>query len=378
MVWLVLAVVCALFLGYSNGANDNFKGVATLYGSKTVSYRGALIWTSITTFLGAITALFLAAELIIIFKGKGLVPDEVIKTSYFAPVVGLAAALTVIGATAIKMPVSTTHALIGALVGAGWAAASSSTNWGTVAEKFFAPMIIGPLASLVLAAMLYPVFKWWRHRLKVEEETCLCIDKKVIATIPSRVATPDGFMKLYQSELSIPAPQLGETAYCKASYSGTVGGVSARGILDILHFLSSGVVCFARGLNDTPKIAALLLIASVESVEVALAIVGIAMLIGGLIHSRRIAETMGEKITEMNPGQAFTANLVTGIMVLFASKIGLPVSTTHVSCGSIFGIGVATKQAHWDVIKKILLAWSVTLPIGFGLGALGFTLCMFL
>ena len=78
------------------------------------------------------------------------------------------------------------------------------------------------------------------------------------------------------------------------------------------------------------------------------------------------------------PGQAFTANLVTGIMVLFASKIGLPVSTTHVSCGSIFGIGVATKQAHWDVIKKILLAWSVTLPIGFGLGALGFTLCMFL
>ena len=92
------------------------------------------------------------------------------------------------------------------------------------------------------------------------------------------------------------------------------------------------------------------------------------MAMGGLIHSRRIAVTMGRKVTKMNPGQAFTANLVTGIMVLGASRIGVPVSTTHVSCGSIFGIGAANKKINLKILSHILLAWVTTLPLGFIFG----------
>ena len=77
---------------------------------------------------------------------------------------------------------------------------------------------------------------------------------------------------------------------------------------------------------------------------------------------------MGEKVTVMNPGQAFTANFITGLMVFGASRMGLPVSTTHVSCGSIFGIGVVNKKINIRILMQILVAWITTLPLGFILG----------
>jgi PiT family inorganic phosphate transporter len=139
--------------------------------------------------------------------------------------------------------------------------------------------------------------------------------------------------------------------------------------LDRLHYFSAGMVCFARGLNDTPKIAALLLLAPALGSLGSTALVGIAISIGGVVSARRVAETMSQKITAMNHGQGFTANLVTGLIVIGASRFGLPVSTTHVSCGSLFGLGTVTRQAHWGVIGKILGAWLITLPIGAALGA---------
>jgi PiT family inorganic phosphate transporter len=90
---------------------------------------------------------------------------------------------------------------------------------------------------------------------------------------------------------------------------------------------------------------------------------------GGLVNSRRNAETMGHKLTTMNPGQGFTANLVTGALVIGASRLGMPVSTTHVSCGSIFGIGAVTGQGNLKTVAGILLAWVTTLPVAAGLGA---------
>jgi len=72
---------------------------------------------------------------------------------------------------------------------------------------------------------------------------------------------------------------------------------------------------------------------------------------------------MSERITTLSHGQGFTANLVTAFLVIVASRWGLPVSTTHVSCGSLFGMGVVTKQARWATIRTILLAWFGTLPL---------------
>jgi PiT family inorganic phosphate transporter len=86
------------------------------------------------------------------------------------------------------------------------------------------------------------------------------------------------------------------------------------------------------------------------------------MALGGLLNARRVAETMSHKITAMNHGQGFSANLTTGILVILASLFGLPVSTTHVSVGALFGMGLTTGQANPRVMLKILLSWIVTLP----------------
>ena len=155
-------------------------------------------------------------------------------------------------------------------------------------------------------------------------------------------------------------------------YRGRVLGIEAASVLDRLHYLSAGMVSYARGLNDTPKIAALLLLAPALGSFGSISLVGITIALGGLISSRKVAETMGKKITSMNHGQGFTANFITGLIVIGASRYSLPVSTTHVSCGSLFGIGTVTRQAHLGMIGKILGAWVTTLPLSAALGALCF------
>jgi len=364
-------LVFGLFLAYANGANDNFKGVATLYGSKTASYKKSLLWTTIFTLLGSLTALYFAGELLIVFKGKGLVPSEVIALNEFPIAVGLGAALTVMLATVLGLPVSTTHALIGALAGAGIIASPTGINLTKLAQSFFLPLIAGPLLSVILAMLIYPIFRKIKNKLKIRENTCLCVGNKTIATSPLQIPTVSEFVSSNPS-IELPSSTIASEAYCKSHYEGVFLGVSVNTLLEKLHYFSSALVCFARGLNDTPKIAALLLIGSRFSLNWSITLVGVFILIGGLIHSKKIADTMGTKVTNMNPGQALTANLVTGFMVFGASKMGVPVSTTHVSCGSIFGIASITKKAQSKVIFQILLAWITTLPLGFifGLGAM--------
>ncbi len=112
-------LLATCFLAYSNGSNDNFKGVATLFGSGVTDYRKALWWATITTFAGSVCSVFLADALIANFSGKGLVPDFVAGTPDFLTAVALGAGCTVMLASRLGFPISTTHALIGALVGAG-------------------------------------------------------------------------------------------------------------------------------------------------------------------------------------------------------------------------------------------------------------------
>ena len=149
--------------------------------------------------------------------------------------------------------------------------------------------------------------------------------------------------------------------------------VSGRGVqLDKAHYLSAGMVSFARGLNDTPKIAALLLAGSIFSPAFSIAGVGLIMALGGLISAKKVAETMSLKVTDMSAGQGFSANLVTSFLVIIASRFGMPVSTTHVSVGSLFGIGFTTRQAHYQKIAQIALAWVITLPVAALIGGVSF------
>jgi len=98
----------------------------------------------------------------------------------------------------------------------------------------------------------------------------------------------------------------------------------------------------------------------------------VAMAAGGLLNARKVADTMANKITDMNPGQGFAANLATAFLVNTASYHGLPVSTTHVSVGSLLGIGITTRQAKWRPVLGVLLSWVITLPCAAALSALSY------
>ena len=364
MYYVPLLFIAAIFLSYANGANDNFKGVATLFGSGATNYKKALAWATVTTFAGSVCSIFLAATLIKNFSGKGLVPDAITVSPNFMLAVALAAGCTVILATYLSFPISTTHGITGALVGAGFLAAGSQLNLGKLGSSFFLPLLVSPLLALALGIVVYLIAHASRVATGVTKEWCVCLGE-VTTQVP--ITEQGSFFS--GSATVLPNIRLATWENCSQRYVGNAVGISVQKILDFFHFVSAGSVSFARGLNDTPKIVAFLLIIKALDVRWGMVAVAFGMAVGGLISARRVAVTMSKKITPMTHGQGLAANLVTSTLVIFASRLGLPVSTTHVSCGSLFGIGLVTKQANMRVIRDILMSWVLTLPVAAVLGA---------
>jgi PiT family inorganic phosphate transporter len=374
--WTLAPVLLgALWLAWSNGANDNFKGVATLYGSGVLSYRGALAWATIATVAGSLVSVWLAQSLVQTFSGNGLIPAGTLNAAWLAAI-GIGAGATVLLATWLGMPTSTTHALTGALVGAALVADSTGVNWTMLADKFAQPLLLSPLLAIGLTLLLYPGLHWARRGLGIEATSCLCLGETSASALPAGAQA---------AVLSAPTPSLavGNLSGCAGRYEGRFVGLEgsrtsdrlrleAQTAVNALHILSAGSVCFARAVNDTPKIAALLLGAAALGGQArpawVIVLIALVMAAGGLIQSRRVAETLSRRITQLNQGQGLTANLVTAGLVLGASHLGLPVSTTHVSTGAIFGIGAVNGKRDWRTIGQILLAWIATLPLGLALG----------
>ncbi|MBV9495596.1 MAG: inorganic phosphate transporter, partial [Acidobacteria bacterium] len=224
-----------------------------------------------------------------------------------------------------------------------------------------------PVLAMVLALVVYPIFRLVRRVLGVTSSSCVCVGARFEEVKPQ----PDGTLMLVASGVAVEAGQASE---CYERYQGQVLGIQAGWVLDGLHYLSGGAVGFARGLNDTPKIVALLIAGEALSPgtitpNVGLALVAVVMAIGGVLNARKVADTMSKKITRMSPGQGFTANLVTALLVSCASRYGLPVSTTHCSVGSLFGIGLVNRTAKVKMILTILVAWVTTLPTGAAMAA---------
>ena len=371
MVGITIVLVVAVFwLAWSNGANDNFKGVATLYGSNTMGFRRALVWATGATLLGSACSVFLAERLVKQFSGSGIVPIGQIDATWLIAVGG-AGAITIFLATVLGMPTSTTHALTGALLGAGIMAGTGTVNWIAAASTFAKPLLLSPVVAVVAAVVLQLLFRRARLALGVDRQTCVCIGRGEPQPVTCQA---DGSLVLASSVQSAPLRiDVDQHIRCVERYGGRIAGVKVQSGVDAVHYLSGGAVCFARAVNDTPKIAALLLAAGwiTGSLPPAgwLALLAGAMALGGWVQSRKVAETMSRKITALNPGQGLTANLVTSGLVLVASHLGMPVSTTHVSCGSIFGIGLVSRQTRWKTVSQIAVTWLTTLPLGAVLGA---------
>ncbi|MGH8649614.1 MAG: inorganic phosphate transporter, partial [Burkholderiales bacterium] len=170
---------------------------------------------------------------------------------------------------------------------------------------------------------------------------------------------------------------IGTQRECVEKFDGSLLGVSLQQLVDGVHYLSACLVSFARGLNDTPKIVGLLLVVEALHIQHGMLAIATAMALGGLLNARKVANTLSRKIARMNDGQALSANLVTGLLVILASRYGLPVSTTHVSVGAISGIGLANGSAASGVIGGILASWLLTLPIAAATAALIYSFLTF-
>ena len=361
---LIILFIAVLLLTYSNGANDNFKGVATLWGSGTLNYKMALILATVATFAGSMCSYFFAETLIKNFSGKGLVPDNIIQSVDFVLSVALAAGTTVLIATRFGFPISTTHGLVGALVGAGLVAVGTAVNFSKLGKTFFLPLLLGPTAAVILSTIFYFLFHKSRKAADISEESCICIGEKWIP-VASLANTSNNFTALPVLQTNVSSQE-----DCAMQYQGRFLGLNFQHLLNNLHYASAAIVSFARGLNDTPKLVSLLLITNLFCIPVYISILAVAMAVGGLLNANKVAATMSKKISKFNHGQGFTANLITGALVIAASKFGLPVSTTHVSVGSIYGIGLVNKTANNKEISKIGLSWLLTLPIAATLSAI--------
>ncbi len=358
----IALLITVLLLAASNGANDNFKGVAALYGSRTVSYRVALGWASVTTLAGSLASVWLAQALLTTFTGAGLVTADIAAQMHFALAVALGAALTIALATWRGLPISTTHALLGAMAGVGLVAVGTGLHFSSLGRVFLLPLLASPVIAIVPAWLIAPLLRRWvaGHQHQQRRAECLCVERDALVT-------PAGL--LARESLAL---RTGSWAECAEREAQSVAQVRVFGMADTLHFLLAGAVGFARGLNDTPKIAALLLPLAMLDGRTGVAAVAAAMLVGGVLGARRVARTMSDKITRLDTGAGLAASLTTALLVSTASFNGLPVSTTHVSVGAVAGAGASSGHGGVDrkVMKGIVWSWVVTLPIGAVFGAL--------
>lgn len=372
----------AIFLAYANGANDNFKGVATLYGSNTLSYKVAITIATIATFLGSVCAIFLAQALVVSFSGKGLVPQSIAGTSAFLVAVGFGAAITVLLATKLGFPISTTHGLVGGLLGAGIISVGQNVNFAQLNSTFLIPLLVSPIIAIALGAIIYKTLTLLRKRFNITKESCVCVGEQKqfipITTLSSGSVYYTEYSRNPGNDKSNgvinPIFTVANVNDCVDLYTDRVWGITVQKLLNVAHIISGSMVSFARGLNDTPKIAGLLFVLPAINLHFSMIILAIGMAIGGLLNARNVAETMSKKITNINHGQGLSANLVTAFLVLVASKFGVPVSTTHVSVGSIFGIGLVNGKSNTAMVRNILLSWVITLPVAMVISGISYLL----
>ncbi len=370
MEYSLFALLLVLVLAYANGTNDVSKAIATLVGSGIANYRTAIIWGTIWTTVGAAVSSVVAGAMLKTFS-SGLLQPGVVAPPALAGAVLVGAIAWVLVASRTGLPVSTTHALTGALVGAGLVSiGSQGLVWPAIAGKIGLPLLLSPVLALSVSFIVHPMIRRIAARW---EGVCLCVmpASRALVTIDARGNT----RTLLQTNV-LGQPVVAVPSQCdRAGLQGLTVG------LDSVHWLSSGLTSLARGANDTPKIMAMLLLGSATvswpsvTVQVGtLAAVALAMGLGSYIGGFRVTEVLAEKVTRMDHAEGLSANLTTSSLVLVSATMGLPVSTTHVSSSAIIGIGAlkGLRAVRWATVRDMVLAWIVTLPVAGILAALAY------
>jgi PiT family inorganic phosphate transporter len=350
---IVLLFVVAL-LAFANGSNDNGKGVASMVGFGVARPAHAMAWATFTTLLGAAFSFWAARGLL-----KGFSTDLFTKGTPLSPSLYISiligACAWVLFATRTGLPVSTTHAIIGALTGAGLVAyGSTKMEWAFLRHKFAIPLAVSPVLSLAIVYILAWPVVWIVGKVAGK---CVCIVEEALA--PAAAAPAVAMQQTTTSHIVVENE-------IDCAPSETVATTTAT--VTAIHWISSGLISFVRGWNDTPKIAALSVIGFAKlphGIAIGFATTAIAMAIGGLVAGRRVLETLSKKVTPLPMAESLTASIVTAVLVGTASWSALPVSTTHVATGAIIGAGLKNnpQSVKWGKVGEILLSWCITLPV---------------
>jgi PiT family inorganic phosphate transporter len=365
---VIIVALIGAFVAYTNGANDVSKGIATLAGSRVSNYHRAILWGALWTACGSIAAFAFSHALVITF-GKGLLAAGVTPTLSANLAILIGAGLWVGLATHLGLPVSTTHAIVGSIAGVmSLAYGAAGLNWRILTEKIALPLLLSPIASLVLTSSALKL--WQRSNSAVAD--CLCVEVGSqlhgLAAIAADVIA------------TVPLPVIGVTA-CHTDTGATQSSRALSLTFDRLHWVTSAAASFARGLNDAPKMVALVIAAAALAASpsqissFAYLLIAFGVLAGSLHGGRRVTTVLAERITPMDHRDGFIANLVTAILVGPGAVAGLPMSMTHVASGAIIGIGIQKDGAvDWQRVREMSLAWIVTLPAAAVLGILSYGL----
>lgn len=349
----LLTILGASVLAFANGANDVSKGVATLAGSGRASYRTAILWGTLWTFAGCAASLGVSIGLVRTFT-SGLVAPEVLSTATFPLAIALAAAAWVLFASKTAMPVSTTHALTGAIVGAALVTGGAvSVKWWLLLSGIAAPLALSPLVSAGIGYAAHAV-------ARRASPACICLYDEIA---PAHVNAGGAIAGVLRPRV------VARVAGCPADHGPRL--IPAA----VVHWGAAAALSFARGVNDNAKIAAIaaLGLAAVGGpMWMAFAATALAMTLGGYLAGLAVTRTLGERVVRMDQDTGLAAALVAAGLVLAASFYTLPVSTTHVSTGAIVGAGL--RQGHgavdWTRVGSLIGAWVGTLPAAAALGAI--------
>jgi PiT family inorganic phosphate transporter len=348
-------------LAFANGSNDVSKGIATLAGSGVTNYRTAILWGTAWTVVGGVLAVFISSAMVKTFNGILANASGTVRPSpTLAIAVMTGAMMWVLFASKAGLPVSTTHAIVGGLCGVGLTAKGcDGIQWSTLLPKVVIPLGLSPVVAMGMVFVLFPATRWLLSGWKGH---CLCV---VPVQTGHFVVDATGSVAVRSSTTEVKTVL--DSPECDEPHVRSI-----RVGPDTFHWITSGLTSFARSLNDTPKMAFLLLGFSFiggtsvpNMTGLAFGLVAVSMGIGSFLGGRTVTEVLAEKVTRMDHQDGFTANLTTAVLVTAAANLGLPVSTTHVSASAIIGMGLrkGIDEVRWKTVWEMFAAWILTLPI---------------
>lgn len=396
-VFLILAAVFGLFMAWGIGANDVANAMATSVGSKALTIKQAVIIAAVFEFAGAILAGGQVTKTI----RKGIVDADLLAANPELLLYGMLASLLAAGiwlliASRNGWPVSTTHSIVGAIVGFAMVGiGTEAVHWDKVGF-IVASWVVSPVLAGFISFMLFRSVQ----SLILDTEQPFDNAKKYVPYYMFMVGFIISLVTLVKGLKHVGMELTGPQQYASAFVIGLLIMIAGRvyvnkikldpkadknfhftnveRVFGILMVLTACAMAFAHGSNDVAN--AIGPVAAVVSIvnsggEVAsksmlpiwvLALGGVGIVAGLVMYGKKVIATVGNQITELTPSRGFAATLAAATTVVLASGTGLPVSTTHTLVGAILGVGLARGMAalNMTVIRNIFMSWIVTLPAG--------------